>query len=114
MPASEPLKRTSEAGFFICGLFICGLCLLLGKFCKAILAFARLNPLLTGVVIEAALITVCLSKRAQVNITGTSWALARENNLDQELVISAPNAPDTVPFCGEARASWLEFLLCSY
>jgi hypothetical protein len=72
--------------------------LLLGKFCKAILAFARrLNPLLTGVVIEAALSTVCLSRRAQVqvNITGTSWVLGRENNLDQQLVISALNGPDT-------------------
>jgi predicted PurR-regulated permease PerM len=68
--------------------------LLLGKFCKAILAFARLNPPLTGVVIEAALSTVCLSRRTQVNMTGTSWALGRENNLHQELVISAP-APDT-------------------
>jgi predicted PurR-regulated permease PerM len=68
---------------------------LLGKFCKAILAFARLNPLLTGVVIEAALSTVCLSRRAQVNMTGASWALGRENNLHQELVISAPNAPNT-------------------
>ena len=28
-------------------------------------------------------------------MTGTSWALGRENNLHQERVISAPNAPDT-------------------